>query len=346
MVTNPTYNNNILDIFLTNCFDEYNEPDVYNSCVKTDHRAIFVTPKTTIARAQKETRNIYDIRMHNRLRLSTAMSSIDWLLLTHIKDANLLVNTFNAVVTEMKDQYIPVKVVKTADRDPYWCSPLIKSLIKKRNRLLTSCQNEDKLKTLNQKISKLINDNINFIGRKMRDDVKINSREWWRQISNDLGKTKNSHRNDLDVKQMEELNKHFASICTSQVEIDYTSCLQPNTMNSCNTISITQVYSSLRKLKKTATGPDGLDCWLLKDNCKSLAPIITFIYNSCIDQGVWPEQWKLANICAIPKNNPPFLRDRPGRRSRPGLPRTRSRHSLRGWPAPGPSLSCRTVVCW
>ena len=45
MVRKATRGNNILDVFLTNCPHLWKDPTIFKSLVRSDHRAIVVTPK-------------------------------------------------------------------------------------------------------------------------------------------------------------------------------------------------------------------------------------------------------------------------------------------------------------
>lgn len=48
-----------------------------------------------------------------------------------------------------------------------------------------------------------------------------------------------------------------------------------------------------------AAGPDQLPPWFLKMFASKIAPILTDLFQSSVDQGLIPHQWKEANIYAI-----------------------------------------------
>jgi hypothetical protein len=175
MVKNPTCNNNILDVFTTNFFDMYNTPLVCSSLVKTDHKAVYAFPHIPANTNSKTAKIIYDTRLHNRLKLSKEITATNWELLSNIKDINLLVDTFNMTLNSIKERCIPKKIIHISDKDPYWSSPLIKSLIKKRNKTIKTSLNMEHVDKLNNKIVAMINNNVNFIGKKIRNSTKINS---------------------------------------------------------------------------------------------------------------------------------------------------------------------------
>ena len=68
----------------------------------------------------------------------------------------------------------------------------------------------------------------------------------------------------------------------------------------------TKSNANLSKIKRNmAPGPDGIGAWMLRDLAPLLAKPIAVIFNSSIRDGHVPSKWKMANICPLPKRNPP-----------------------------------------
>ena len=66
------------------------------------------------------------------------------------------------------------------------------------------------------------------------------------------------------------------------------------------TISIEGVANLLSNLKShKASGPDNIPVFFLKETANEIAPILTQIFQSSLDQGVLPSDWKTANIIPI-----------------------------------------------
>ena len=67
-------------------------------------------------------------------------------------------------------------------------------------------------------------------------------------------------------------------------------------------INVEGVYNLLTKIEPNkAAGPDGIPPRLLKEMAYPLAPLLTFIFQSSLDQGQLPQDWKSANITPIYK---------------------------------------------
>jgi len=101
------------------------------------------------------------------------------------------------------------------------------------------------------------------------------------------------------------VNEFFASTVRAPTP---TSLQVPHScdLEDCFSIQQLSCYQVERMLSSlhtdTATGPDELPAFLLKDLAGEIAPNITTIINSSITHGIFPELWKKANVAAIWKN--------------------------------------------
>ena len=69
---------------------------------------------------------------------------------------------------------------------------------------------------------------------------------------------------------------------------------------SLTTLQASEVLNLLKRLpSRTSTGPDELSATLLKQLAPAIAENLTIILNSCIEQSIFPDQWKKANVAAI-----------------------------------------------
>ena len=67
-------------------------------------------------------------------------------------------------------------------------------------------------------------------------------------------------------------------------------------------IGVNGVYNLLVNIDPhKATGPDGIPSRLLKETAYQKAPLHTFIFQSSLDQGKLPSDWKIANITPLYK---------------------------------------------
>ena len=68
-------------------------------------------------------------------------------------------------------------------------------------------------------------------------------------------------------------------------------------------ISCQGVLKQLLQLKcDKAPGPDNIPPWILKMLAKELAPVLTDLFQSSLDQAILPIEWKTANIHGVFKS--------------------------------------------
>jgi hypothetical protein len=64
------------------------------------------------------------------------------------------------------------------------------------------------------------------------------------------------------------------------------------------------VASALRLLNVSkASGPDGITARLLIETSEQIAPSLTLLFNKSLEEGVFPDEWKLANIVPVYKKD-------------------------------------------
>ena len=70
-----------------------------------------------------------------------------------------------------------------------------------------------------------------------------------------------------------------------------------------------QVWNTLRKIKKTATGPDCIPYWIWRNHTEIFTEVITKVWNLSLSTRTWPKVWKRANINPLPKTDIPVKDD-------------------------------------
>ncbi|CAB4045460.1 Hypothetical predicted protein [Paramuricea clavata] len=103
----------------------------------------------------------------------------------------------------------------------------------------------------------------------------------------------------------EAFNQHFASVFSGDTEeprpqLPPISCpvLQDISLSPC------EVAAALCSLDVSkATGPDEISARLLKERSEQIAPSLTLLYNKSLETGVFPDEWKPANIVPIHKKD-------------------------------------------
>ena len=91
-------------------------------------------------------------------------------------------------------------------------------------------------------------------------------------------------------------NNYFTSVF-SEVDLPAAATRSnPATLYNI-TVSVAEVESVLANLDTTkATGPDKISARLLKETAPVISTSLCSLYNKSLNQGVFPQEWKIANI--------------------------------------------------
>ena len=192
------------------------------------------------------------------------------------------------------------------DRDPWFGTPLVKSLLRKRNSLFHRGRVE-KAELLSIKIGKIINAirAERFSKIDPRDSNKL-----WQMISKNTNYSNRCKIESLGIRndeEIEKINEFFTNVATDpdydikNIRNIVESNLGAQTVQNLITISELEVFMSLSQLKKTTPGPDDIPYWVFKECAYELSGIITHIFNSSLKSGVVPEAWKKTYITPVPK---------------------------------------------
>ena len=150
-----------------------------------------------------------------------------------------------------------------------------------------------------------------YISDLLEDAIKENPKRFWSYIkqlkSVDPGvsdfKVDGKIISDGRVKS-ENLSKQYSSVFANE---GLTTILavgtEPKPALGPLTLTIPGVIKQLQSLKPNkASGPDEIPPWFLKDYAVEIGPILTALYQTSVDTGHVPSQWKRANVCGVFKD--------------------------------------------
>jgi len=186
-------------------------------------------------------------------------------------------------------------------KSPPFVTPLIKSLLRRRNRLARRGQIQ-MADSLSRKIGGLISERrANLLAKVSAQDT----RKLWAAVNKNRNKNERADDFSFDVNGC---NKQFTRIATAQNynKQDILSKLldlseTPSSQTILNSVSEYEIYRRLANITRTSPGPDGLPYWLFRKCSLVLAPVITHIINKSIISGTPPDSWKQAVITPVPK---------------------------------------------
>ena len=297
----PTRGVRTLDVFITNFPQLWSKVRAINSLVRSDHLAVLVKP-VQLEKSSRKTIEFRDCRDHNKLKMFKKIENCP--LDSFIMDAkcpNEMITRFYEKVWPLFNECFPIIKVRTSNRDPPFLSPIIKHLLKQRKNAKKTHDVETNHR-LQENINQLIRKNqLKAVNQNYKDQTR-GSKRWWSVVNGITGRS-NSEVPISSLLDPQVINMYFQSINTDSNYTDPVPLTIPEGTRFPK-ISIYSVVNLLLKQKPTAAGPDDLPYWFWRDYAYDLAPVITKIFNSSLQNGVIPDLWKLANLLPIPKVSP------------------------------------------
>ena len=288
MVDFPTRNNACLDNCLTNRPVLFGK--AYPIHMKTDHKG-FVLPAGTKLKPTRRIVLVRDCREQRKRALFLSLAAEDWGEVITAEDINVAVGIMEDKIRTLMDKCMPLKSVRMSSRDPVWMFPLVRSMLRAKSRI--SDNNVERLKLINSRISEVVKENRRY------PVAVMGSRERWKKVDS----TSQHHIStlvNLDNNSLDHLNEYFGQLCSDESYVRPTDLKILQDVKAPQ-ISERQVWNSLTRIKRTASGPDNKPFWIWKDYAKLLTPVITQVWNLSLSTHSWPDSWKRANINPLPK---------------------------------------------
>ena len=155
-----------------------------------------------------------DIRQPNIQSLRYTLSMYNWgAVVNSDEDIDSKYNRFHAILTGVISKCVPTRQITMRKSEPWFISPLVKHLLRKRNKCCHKGQMQQ-AHDLSMKINKLISD----MKKKTFDSSeRMDSRKLWQTISKKTNyKTTSGLHNFVNIseKSCADINQHFTDIAT------------------------------------------------------------------------------------------------------------------------------------
>ena len=227
---------------------------------------------------------------------------------------------------QLLDKHVPSKFSSSRFSQP-WITTTVKRLTrrKKRSYLRARRSRTDKdfhqYQSLKKQCRAACKDAYNqFLTDIVSPDATNNPKRFWRFINSkrcdSTGiaplKCQDGLTYSDSQKKSEILNDQFVSVFNQNEDATSIKDKGPSPHSDMNNIIVSAcgVFKLLSNLKiHKATGPDKIPARLLKELAAELTPVFTLFYQTSLDQGKVPDDWKEANVVPIFKK---------GERNHPG----------------------------
>ena len=254
------------------------------------------------------------------------LAQTNWDNILSTGDIDKITTDISSRILGAAETTIPNRLVTIRKQDPAWLTNDIRKLIRKKNRVhdkakrLNKQTDWNKFRKIRNKVTSVVREarntyQINLVSKLTSVDPSVSA--WWKTC-NQISGMKPSHsgippllKNDNlifdDLEKADELNNYFAM----QTLLDESHAVLPD-LNmpenqlcdiELNETDVEDVLSILNNNK--ASGPDLINPRLLKEASTELKYPLCRLFNFSLSIGVFPTEWKKANVTPVFKNNNP-----------------------------------------
>ena len=312
IVNSPTRENSVLDKIFTNLVHFYRIPKIYPPLGLSDHSMVacypqkqctYKEPKVVIVKKRSNDQNAKNI-------LTATLKNQNWFEVFQSESCEQKFNIFNEILHTALDHYLPFVEVKRCSSDKPWVTDSFRNKVIKRQEAYFNGDKAEynKLRNHINRSSKYLKSN--FYRNSVEDLKTSNPSEWWRKTkvlagiktTENLASLKNIYNGDAKL-LANEVNIFFQSVTKDIQPLDKNIIPPPSEkIPSKYIISVMEVENEMAKISlNKSMGPDNIPNWIIRDLAPIIAPAVTSIFNSSLQDGYVPSLWKCANISPIPK---------------------------------------------
>ena len=286
------------------------------------HQLVFCTFNFKIPPPPKYNRRIWHFSRARKSLITRAIRNIDWEQeLNTLENPSEQVDLLNDYILNVISNFVPTEIKKFSPNDPPWFTCEVRRVLKKQNSLYkkykkNGFQENEKVAIDNHRAlcaDTILKAKENFLksqGDKL-SDTRTAPKTYWKIINSFLNKCKIPRIPPLFVNNIyitkcndkaEIFNNYFASQCTPFSNDSTLPNFSPLTENTLSFFEITdeEIKDLLIGVNvNKAHGPDEISANMIKLCDTSLILPLKIIFNNIIRTGIFPSQWKMANVKPI-----------------------------------------------
>lgn len=315
-------NGKILDLFISNTSCSVNPAIDPLLPIDTHHPPFVATVATNmpIQVLKRKTFTKYDFRKADYDVINKQISEVAWDNLLNSLPSQEAVHCFYDILDGITELNVPR--IKSRSLDfPIWFSAQLIKIFKRKQRLWVKWKKFKNVKHYNEfsECRATFKDACktcysNYINS-IEDSLTSNIKHFWKYVANRKNKSgvpSTMRYQNTESSAPEEICDMFSKF--------FQSVFEPNTFTlpawapspHCNDnvnlldnlhINEDKILKELKLLDSTkGAGPDGYPALFFRNVAGSICRPLYIIYNKCLTEGVFPEEWKQAYITPVHKN--------------------------------------------
>ena len=290
------------------------------------HQITFCKINFKIPPPPKYCRRFWHFNKAETSLIRRAIAQFPWeAKLSLLMDPNQQVHLLNQCLLNIMSNYVPNEIKKVCPQEPNWLNRNIKNLLRKQNKIYKKFKRNgykiedklilDRMKTQSSEAIKNAKDDyMKSLGAKLADST-TGQKTYWKILNKLLNKCKVPRIPPLFVQgkfitNCKEKASIFNSLFTSQCTPLANESVLPlfdyvtNSRLSSFEIDPNEIKDIISGLSTNkAHGPDNISVNMLKLCVDQLCVPLVIIFKNILETGIFPDQWKEANVTPVHKKN-------------------------------------------
>ena len=320
LVRVPTRGDQTLDLIITHMPHFYNKDLVqtFSPFGLSAHFVVLLEPNLRSMRNTSNHRSLTrrDTHPSRKRELGRYLCSIDWSVLDSAPDCESKLQLFQDLVKIGLDTIMPLKTIKLHVNDAPWVSAEFKAPIKSRQKAYAHGDTKRfrHLRNITNRERKLCRGK--FYATKVANLKTTKPSQWWNEVKMIAGMALATggevicsylHPDGIALpSNLDTANMINTALLEPMQDYSPLACFPPFSNNSeVLTISPSEVFKVLLELNpRKASGPDGINNWLLREYAGFLTSPVCDILNSSFAEQKLPRSWKDTDVSPLMKVKP------------------------------------------
>lgn len=276
----------------------------------SDHMLTFCEIKIRIDKFVPKMVKYRDFKHFDPANFSVSLRSLPWHDLVYEPNIDTKVSMFTNMILSLFDIFAPIKTVRVTKPKAPWLTAGIKFAMKQRDLAMARFRSTKSLDDYNT-YKRLRNSTVNLVRNAKKEHINSivrenNARKTWKSLSSLDIKRKRQGTVPEYLSNVNDINDYFVSVFNDggcDELVSFYNSLDSVTRNKLffRLATTEEVNKALNGIKSNASGSDGISLYMLQCCSPFIDPYLTHIVNVCLENGYFPDAWKVSLIHPVPK---------------------------------------------